>query len=59
MMRLFATTRAFHRKFDEWLPLEGSRLRPFGSTKPRREVEIDSRDVIARSRVIATIWSRC
>ena len=45
----FCHYKGFHRKFDEWLPLEGSRLRPFGSTKPRREVEIDSRDVVARS----------
>ena len=45
----FCHYKGFHRKFDEWLPLESSRLRPFGSTKPRREVEIDSRDVVARS----------
>ena len=29
----FCHYKGFHRKFDEWLPLESSRLRPFGSTK--------------------------
>lgn len=45
----FCHYKGFHRKFDEWIPLGTSRLRAFGSTRPKREVEAEDLKDRARS----------